>query len=229
MEFSLYTQLPPQLPYNAFCYEFDNNFLVENDFFRYQIFSPPQLQKAVAKRKAEYLAGRFCAKQVLSSLNIHPCDILSGNDRAPIWPDNIIGSITHTQGIAMAMACHHADIAGIGIDIEQLMSDKQEQELQKQILHPEEYSQFKQLAEQISHPLTIVFSAKESIFKALYPSVKQFFGFEAAKLIAFNEQQLQFKITKTLSEQVPQGTCVTVFYQCNNTVVLTECEFKTPL
>ncbi|MBB1332177.1 4'-phosphopantetheinyl transferase superfamily protein [Pseudoalteromonas sp. SG43-7] len=225
MDFSLYTKLSPQLSHNSYCCEFDSSSFIDSDFLNYQIVLPQQLQKAVVKRRAEYLAGRFCAKQVLTALNIPCFDIISGPDRAPIWPKNIIGSITHTQGIAMAIACQHTDIAGIGIDIEQLMSAKQELELQKQILHPDEYPLFRRLAGQLSHPLTVIFSAKESIFKALYPSVKQFFGFEAAQLIAFNQQQLQFKITKSLAEQVPQDTYVTVFYQCNKSVVLTECEF----
>ncbi|CAM4403400.1 4'-phosphopantetheinyl transferase family protein [Pseudoalteromonas ostreae] len=225
MDFSLYTKLSPQLRHNTHCCEFDSSSFIDSDFLNYQILLPQQLQKAVVKRRAEYLAGRLCAKQVLTALNVPCFDIISGSDRAPIWPENIIGSITHTKGIAMAMACPRTDIAGIGIDIEQLMSAKQELELQKQILHPDEYPLFRQLAEQFSHPLTVIFSAKESIFKALYPSVKQFFGFEAAKLIAFNEQQLQFKITQSLSPQVPKDTCVTVFYQCNKSVVLTECEF----
>lgn len=225
MDFSLYTKLSPQLHHNSYCCEFDSSSFIDSDFLNYQILFPQQLQKAVIKRRAEYLAGRFCAKQVLSALNIPCFDIISGPDRAPIWPENIIGSITHTQGVAMAMACQHTDVAGIGIDIEQLMSAEQELELQKQILHPDEYPLFRQLAEQLSHPLTIIFSAKESIFKALYPSVKQFFGFEAAKLMAFDEQQLQFTITNTLASAVPKNTQITVFYQINASIVLTECEF----
>ncbi|KDC55404.1 4'-phosphopantetheinyl transferase family protein [Pseudoalteromonas sp. S3431] len=226
MELSPYTQFTPYLSHSTFCCKFDSNHFIDSDFSSYQIFSPLQLQKAVTKRKAEYLAGRFCAKKVLNALGISSFDILSGNDRAPIWPDKVIGSITHTQGIAMAMASQRTDIAGIGIDIEQLMSAKQERELQEQILHPNDYPQFRLFAEQVPHPLTIIFSAKESIFKALYASVKQFFGFEAATLIAFNEQQLQFKITQALSPQVPKDTYLTVFYQCDKNIVLTECEFK---
>ncbi|NMM39593.1 4'-phosphopantetheinyl transferase family protein [Pseudoalteromonas arctica] len=220
------TKLRPQLQYPYYCCEFETASFTDADFAAHQIIFPTQLNKAVDKRKAEYLAGRVCAKHVLAALKIYNFELISAADRAPIWPNKIVGSITHSQQTAMAMVAHSTDIAGIGIDIEQLMSAKQELELQKQILHPDEFFQFQRLAKQVSHPLTVIFSAKESVFKALYPSVKQFFGFEAAKLIAFNERQLQFKITQTLSEQVPQDTCVTVFYQCNNEQVLTECEFK---
>jgi 4'-phosphopantetheinyl transferase EntD len=228
MNISPYRLFTPLLPHNNYCLKFNSKNFNDSDFLNYEIFLSIKLQKSVNKRKAEYLAGRVCAKHVLKALNIYNFELRSGVDRAPIWPYSIVGSITHSQEIAMAMVAHNTDVAGIGIDIEQLMSAKQEQELQQQILHPDELFQFQLFAKQIPHPLTVIFSAKESIFKALYPSVKQFFGFEAAKLIAFNEQQLQFKITKTLSEQVPQGTCVTVFYQCNNEQVLTECEFRRP-
>ncbi|MBE0455966.1 MAG: 4'-phosphopantetheinyl transferase family protein [Pseudoalteromonas sp.] len=223
------TQLTPLLTHKSYCCKFETENFLGDDYNRYQIPFPKQLETAVAKRKAEYLAGRVCAKRVLAALNIYNFELISAADRAPIWPNKIVGSITHSQNTAMAMASDSSGIAGIGIDIEQLMSAQQEQELQQQILRPDELVQFQRLATQITHPLTVIFSAKESIFKALYPNVKQFFGFEAAQLIAFNKQQLQFKITQTLSEQVPQDTCLTVFYQCNNEQVLTECEFKTPL
>ena len=56
------------------------------------------------------------------------------------------------------------------------MKETQEIELQSHILAADEHSSFKNLAKHHSHPLTIVFSAKESIYKALYPLVKAYFG-----------------------------------------------------
>jgi 4'-phosphopantetheinyl transferase EntD len=105
------------------------------------------------------------------------------------------------------------------------MSAKQEDELQKQILHPLEIAQFTALSERVSCPLTVMFSAKESIYKALYASVKCFFGFDAAQLIDFNDSQLFFKITEALSPEVPINTQVTVLYQISDHYVLTECAF----
>ena len=160
------TKLRPQLQYPYYCCEFEISNFANADFAAHQIPFPAQLSKAVDKRKAEYLAGRVCAKHVLAAHKIYNFELINAADRAPIWPNKIVGSITHSQQTAMAMVSHSSDIAGIGIDIEQLMSAKQEQELQQQILHPDELSQFQRLAKQVSHPLTIIFSAKESIFKA---------------------------------------------------------------
>ena len=97
MEILQTTRLRPQLPYPYYCSEFEATSFVDASFSTHQILFPAQLGKAVSKRKAEYLAGRVCAKHVLATLSIDNFELHSGTDRAPIWPENIIGSITHTQ------------------------------------------------------------------------------------------------------------------------------------
>ncbi len=184
-----------------------------------------KLKNAVPKRRVEYLAGRICAKQALAKIAITEFEIDSNEDRAPIWPEGVLGSISHTQGVAMAMVTDSLDVRGVGIDIETIMPNDQEQRLKPQILHPLEDEAFKALSEHISCPLTVIFSAKESIYKALYPSVKRFFGFDAAKLLSFDERQLCFEITEHLCDEVPLGTRVNVLYQTNALFAFTECAF----
>ncbi|MCG7536990.1 4'-phosphopantetheinyl transferase superfamily protein [Pseudoalteromonas sp. OOF1S-7] len=213
----------PQLPFASYSSTFSVAAYQDSDFSRYTQPLPEKLSRAVAKRKAEYLAGRHCASQALKMLGQPHTIIASAESRAPVWPSGIQGTITHTQELAMAMACDDPSVLGLGIDLEKKMTLRQEQELQTQILGKTERPAFEQLSKDHACPLTLIFSAKESIFKALYPVVQRFFGFEAACLIEHSDNQLHFTLTETLHEILPQGTQVSVYYQLNNELVLTEC------
>ncbi|MCG7562694.1 4'-phosphopantetheinyl transferase superfamily protein [Pseudoalteromonas sp. McH1-42] len=213
----------PQLPFVSHSSAFRVAAYQDSDFARYTQPLPDKLSRAVAKRKAEYLAGRHCASQALKALGRPHTIVASADSRAPIWPEGIQGTITHTQELAMAMVSDDPLVLGLGIDLERKMSDKQEQELQKQILAKEEQTAFEQLSQVQASPLTLIFSAKESIFKALYPVVQRFFGFEAACLNDFSHNQLHLTLTETLHETLPQGTQISVYYQLNDELVLTEC------
>ncbi|TQF72395.1 4'-phosphopantetheinyl transferase family protein [Pseudoalteromonas luteoviolacea] len=213
----------PKLPYSSHCMAFNVSQYQDEDYAFFGQPFPSKLQRAVAKRKAEYLAGRVCASRAMKSCGIANFTLHSAEDRSPIWPENIRGTITHSKGIAMAMVSDSIDVLGIGIDIEHHMTEKQEQELRSQILRDDEHDAFELLRTYHEKPLTIVFSAKESIYKALYGQVQTFFGFDAAQLIKCDEYRLQFSLTKTLHDDLPKGTEITVYYQSVQNMVLTEC------
>lgn len=215
-----------QLKYVNHCVRFELDSLTNDDFTSHGISFPKRLHKAVPKRQAEYLAGRLCAKMALQQAKSNLVDVTTGEDRAPIWPQGFLGSISHSKGMAMAMVAQSEQCQGLGIDLEHFMTEKQEKNLQTHILCEQDRLQFEALTQHVSNPLTLVFSAKESIFKALYSSVKRFFGFEAAALQHFDESSLTFRITTRLSDLVPEGTQVTVYYQVFDGWLLTECEFK---
>ncbi|MBQ4813179.1 4'-phosphopantetheinyl transferase superfamily protein [Pseudoalteromonas luteoviolacea] len=213
----------PVLPFSFHSTAFDASQYQDTDFAFFNQPLPSKLQRAVAKRKAEYLAGRVCAANAMASLGITNFELRNGENRAPIWPEKIRGAITHSKGIAMAMVTDAEHVLGIGIDIEHYMADKQELELQGQILREDESEVFAQLGQRHDRPLTLVFSAKESIYKALYGQVQNFFGFDAARLVSCSDNTLCFALTSSLHETLPQGFEITVYYQCANNMVLTEC------
>ncbi|RZQ51489.1 phosphopantetheinyl transferase [Pseudoalteromonas phenolica] len=203
--------------------EFDAESFVPQSFEQFKQPLPERIKKAVHKRQAEYLAGRICATQALTALNFDNPIIHTADDRVPIWPSGTFGSITHTKGIAAAIAGIKHGTTGVGIDVEKLMKDSQETKLQTHILRNDEKAQFHELGKQVTHPLSVIFSAKESIYKALYPFVKKYFGFDKARLIAFNETVLTFKIMHDLSKQVQTGLEVNVHYQLINDLIFTQC------
>ncbi|MEI8635195.1 hypothetical protein P4S72_30355 [Vibrio sp. PP-XX7] len=65
---------------------------------------PDTLHRAVLKRKCEFLAGRLCAKRAMAECGINAETTLGiGEHREPLWPEGVIGSISHcdTQAVAV--------------------------------------------------------------------------------------------------------------------------------
>ncbi|WP_306518097.1 4'-phosphopantetheinyl transferase [Rheinheimera sp.] len=214
------------LPQAYPCYSLSfaaHSFDDSSSFSRHQIELPQQLQHALTQRKADYLAGRICARQVLQHLGFVNFQLLPGADRAPLWPDGICGSISHSQHMAIAIAAPATEVVGLGIDIEQLMPQQQQAELQNSLIFPSEQAVFYALAQQQPHALSLVFSAKESIFKALFAQVGTIFGFDAVELIDFTEDKLFFRLTGTLSPTLCKATKLSVHFQQQAGAVLTFC------
>ncbi|MDR0344392.1 MAG: 4'-phosphopantetheinyl transferase superfamily protein, partial [Nocardiopsaceae bacterium] len=69
-------------------------------------------------RRAEFAAGRACARAALGSLGITPGPILPGRAGEPCWPPGVTGSITHCAGYRGAAVAREGDVAAIGIDAE---------------------------------------------------------------------------------------------------------------
>lgn len=157
---------------------------------------PDSLCKAVLKRQVEFLAGRVCAQQALTDLIGHqPRPIPSQPDRSPAWPAGIVGSLTHTTGYAAVLLALETHYQGIGIDCEVTLSpDKLK--LQKHLCVTHELDTLHETHSnwRPERLLTLVFSAKESLFKCLYRQVRKFFGFSAARLLSLDQEQGTFVI-----------------------------------
>jgi enterobactin synthetase component D len=177
---------------------FDPQHLVEGDFLRAQVEPPASIQRSVAKRQTEFLAGRLCAREAMRQLDgrVHVPPI--GDDRAPVWPVDVCGSITHSTGWAAAIVANRQHWRGLGMDIEHLMSHERAERLAAEILTPEEMQRMAQgPADLTAQCVTLTFSLKESLFKALYPIVQTRFYFEHAELLDWSESgeaRLRLKI-----------------------------------
>jgi enterobactin synthetase component D len=144
--------------------------------------------RAVAKRRAEFLAGRWAARRALASLGI---DAAPGRneDGSPRWPTQIVGSITHGAERAACAVAHRRDVRALGIDVERLMSPATKDELRARICSHEERAALADgLAVPEHHLVTFAFSAKESLYKCLYPLVGHFMDFSAARVVALNAE-----------------------------------------
>ncbi|SOC54661.1 enterobactin synthetase component D [Chromohalobacter canadensis] len=145
---------------------------------------PTGLSSAVAKRRAEFLAGRLCARDALHAVTGHAEVPGIAETRAPCWPAGTVGSITHSAGFAAALAAPARHWQGLGLDAETLMPAARATRLSPQILTPRERDWRDRLpAEGQALFTTLVFSCKESLFKALYPLIGVRFYFQDAALV----------------------------------------------
>ena len=76
-----------------------------------------QVATAVAKRRREFAAGRYLARKLLSRLDL-PQDtpLLNGEDRAPVWPEGVAGTISHTRHRAAVAVARSPAVLSLGCD-----------------------------------------------------------------------------------------------------------------
>ena len=107
-----------------------------------------------------------------------------GANKLPIWPLGHVGCISHSRNLAAAVVASRNDYRSIGIDLEyHLRDDECTTELIRSIQEPVEEERLTSLhALTRGEALTLIFSVKESVFKALYPLVHTFFDFKDVEL-----------------------------------------------
>ncbi|MBV4539463.1 4'-phosphopantetheinyl transferase family protein [Pseudomonas vlassakiae] len=183
---------------------FDPAHLAADDFQRAGIVPSASLRRSVAKRQAEYLAGRVCARAALQRLDGRDYVPGSHEDRSPIWPTGIHGSITHGKGWAAAVVAAEGTCRSLGLDQEALLEDERAERLMGEILTPAERERL--APGQLGLTVTLTFSFKESLFKALYPLTRQRFYFEHAEVLAWSADGLaRLRLLTDLSPQWRHG------------------------
>nr|WP_062341642.1 4'-phosphopantetheinyl transferase superfamily protein [Herbidospora sakaeratensis] len=136
--------------------------------------------QAVPRRRAEFATARWCARQALASFGHADVPILSGPKREPLWPKGIVGSMTHCDGYRAAAVAPDGVVASIGIDAEpdQPVPDG----VLGAVASPEEQMAVGRLL--ADRPVVawdrLLFSAKESVYKAWFPITGRWLGFEDA-------------------------------------------------
>jgi 4'-phosphopantetheinyl transferase EntD len=140
------------------------------------------IANAVEERRREFVTARRCARDALIKLGQAPVPIRSGPKREPQWPAGLVGSITHTTGFRAAAVAPRSVVASVGIDTEQ--NDPLPSGVEALVTVPGESEMLAALAR--NFPVTnwgrLLFSAKESIYKAWYPLTGRWLGFEDARL-----------------------------------------------
>lgn len=189
------------------------------------IILPDTLANAVLKRQVEFAAGRFCARRVLQKLGCAEHATLAiGQHRAPLWPEGYLGSISHGDGLAVAVATSSQEWRGVGIDIERILTNDAAQPLVAHLMTAAELAIGSAAGLTLERWLSLVFSAKESLFKALYPLVGRYFDFLDVEVCEFQGAQayLMLRLTTSLSPQCVKGSqyCIRYRYFANNIATL---------
>lgn len=121
-----------------------------------------------ATRRTDFINGRACARQALQGFGIDVPALPRGNHREPLWPPGFSGSITHTQGYCAAVAAPRTSVQAIGIDAE--CRGALSERLIRRSCSAAELQTLQEMpaAQRAAHAIVLL-SAKESLFKCLFP------------------------------------------------------------
>lgn len=147
----------------------------------------------ISQRQHKFLAGRTAVRQALYLLGVeHDKSIMVGTYRQPIFDSNVVGSISHSQNYVVALAALAKNKASVALDLEKI-KDRISQDLIQRIADDKEAAWICAEPSLKEQRFTLIFSAKETLYKLLYPLYQEFFGFKDASL-AWDQQSNCFRV-----------------------------------
>ena len=154
------------------------------------------IARAVDKRRREFTTVRHCARNALAKIGVSAAPLLPGERGAPGWPEGVAGSMTHCLGYRAAVVGRQETVLTVGIDAEP--HDALPDGVLEAVTLPAERGRITELSTSDSslHWDRILFSAKESVYKAWFPVAREWLGFEDTELTisrdgAFHAQLLK--------------------------------------
>ncbi|XUY30422.1 4'-phosphopantetheinyl transferase family protein (plasmid) [Agrobacterium sp. rho-8.1] len=126
-------------------------------------------QDANNKVKAASGAARHLIRKILRERGEPEVSVIKTTLGNPIWPDNLVGSISHSDEVAFAVIANRDKFIGIGVDVEKTSGITSD--LASLILTPSEQSSYGDEA------IASIFSIKEACYKACYHADSVFFSF----------------------------------------------------
>lgn len=149
------------------------------------------ISTAVESRQREFRTVRTCAREALALLGHGEHILVPDAQRAPVWPKDIVGSMTHCDGVRAAAVARTEHIRAIGIDAEP--HDRLPKDSIDLILLPQEQEAVRQLERKDPNIAwdKLLFSAKESVFKTWFPTTRTWLDFLECE-ITIGEQEDEF-------------------------------------
>lgn len=155
---------------------------------------------AVPKRRAEFAAGRRAARAALIEFGLPGLPIPMAEDRAPVWPRGMTGSISHSEDSCIAVVAPSATTRAVGVDIEPL--EGLDATLADEICSDQER---KVLGGDPAMAARRIFSAKEAAFKAQYPLSRTLFGFDALRVVQALPNAIMLAFTRPVPPFAPRS------------------------
>jgi len=153
-----------------------------NDLAEIVLFPTEQaiIERAVEKRRREFTTARACVREAFSQLGLPASAVTNGARGEPRWPSGVVGSITHCDGYRACALARSTDMATVGIDAEPHAALPEG--VLPEIAGAEELSWLsdRRCAVPGVHWDRLLFSAKESVYKAWFPIAKRWLGFKDA-------------------------------------------------
>lgn len=134
------------------------------------------IRHAVEGRRREFRAGRHAARLALRSIGHEAVSIPVGPDREPVWPHGVTGSIAHSGDLAIAVVASSPAITSVGVDVE--VAGAVGRDLWTACFTDGERDWLESRESQMAHvDASLLFSAKEAVFKALFPLTRRWIDF----------------------------------------------------
>ena len=149
------------------------------------------IRRAVDVRRREFATVRACARQAFAQLGLPPAVVANGKYGEPLWPAGVVGSMTHCEGYRACVLARRSVIATVGIDAtpHAALGDQ----IVNAIAGPAEsvwLATQRREAPEVRWE-RLLFSAKETAYKAWFPLGKRRLGFEDA-VVTFNVAERSF-------------------------------------
>lgn len=123
------------------------------------------------RRRREFLAGRACAHAALRAVGRDGHPLGRGEEREPLWPAGVVGSISHAEDLVGAVVAPAAEAWGVGLDIEPL-DPPLDAAVERLVLAPGELARRGQTVCVGAHRTKVAFAAKECVYKCLFPRTR---------------------------------------------------------
>src|SRR5918911_5685786 len=164
--------------------------------------------RALEQRRTYFALGRAAARDALAELGLPEVVIGRGPAGEPLWPDGIVGAISHAGDAAVAVVGRNTDYAGLGVDVEELARGPSARAA-RLVCRPSEMEWAD--VEAGTRRLTMLFSAKEAVFKAMFPMSRVWLGFADAELAWVAERcGFDARLLKSAGPGYPAGSVVIV-------------------
>ncbi|AKU98457.1 4'-phosphopantetheinyl transferase entD [Labilithrix luteola] len=139
------------------------------------------LKNAVPERRAEFGTARVCARKALAEMGFAPTALVPTDDRAPVWPAGVVGSIAHTRDYCAVVVHRSPPMRAVGVDAE--IVRRLEPSTIELIATPAERARMYALGDVLTDDLPILlFSAKEAYYKCQYPLSKTMLDFQDVEI-----------------------------------------------
>jgi 4'-phosphopantetheinyl transferase EntD len=161
--------------------------------------------RATEKRRTEFILGRLAAFRALQALGVIPQPVPKAKSREPLWQDGIVGAITHKAETACAVVARQDMTCGVGVDLESLHPPVRFS-IATKVCTETEQAWLAEAPDEKDTRLKMIFSAKESGFKAFFPIEQIYLGYKDAEL-SWREEAQSFAgvLLKSAGDHHPIG------------------------
>jgi len=184
----------------------------------------PETGRCVYARRLAHVAGRLCAELALFELGCGNTGVGRGEAGEPLWPIGCVGSIAHSSDLAIAMAARTHFVSALGVDVERVVDSPTRCAIESICLTKSEVAWSAVVGRSDAVASTLLFSAKEAYYKAVYPRVGRCVDYPEAEVHDVDWQSRTFVVRPVEGGTASDLPIVNGFFSLHDGMVTTWCE-----